>query len=356
MSPKILYMKRFFTESEERLNAFYKLLNNPGKFVITSHQNPDGDAFGSSLGLYFFLKSFDIHKITVISPTDHTDFLGWMPGVKDVLNFESSAKEQARQLISEADAIFCLDFSSLGRLKDMEEPVRNSSAVKVLIDHHQEPDQFADFVFWNELASSTCELVYQLIEALDLTGKISLDAANCLYTGILTDTGSFKFDSTGPEVHRIAGELLRKGVRPNKINRDLFDTNSFDRLKLLGYVLSKKMVYLPEYRVAYMKISESELKQYNSKNGETEGIVNYGLSIKDAVMSVIFIEKDQMIKISFRSVDEFSVSQLARDHFSGGGHHNAAGGKSDLNLEETEQKFLNLLPFYKNQLLSQPKS
>jgi phosphoesterase RecJ-like protein len=279
-----------------------------------------------------------------------------MPGVEDVLNFESQAKETAKQLIKGADLIFCLDFSSLSRLKEMEEPVKSSTALKVLVDHHQQPEEFATYVFWNESASSTCELIFRMIERLGMKEMIQLDAATCLYTGILTDTGSFRFDSTGPEVHRIAGELIAKGVRPNKVNRDLFDTNSFDRLRLLGYVLTNKLVYLPEYRVAYMKITENELKQYNSKNGETEGIVNYGLSISDVVMSVIFIEKDHMIKISFRSVDDFSVSELARDHFTGGGHHNAAGGKSELGLEETEQKFLNLLPLYKNKLLSQPKS
>ncbi len=349
-------MNRFFTDDLLEFGEFQDLLKHPRDIVITCHQNPDGDAFGSSLGLYFFLQSFGIHQIKVISPTDYAGFLGWMPGVEDVLVFESPARESCRKLIENAGLIFCLDFSAASRLKEMEEPVRQSGAVKVLVDHHQQPEDFAKYVFWEESASSTCELVFRMIEKLGEKERIGFEAATCLYTGLLTDTGSFRFESTSSEVHRIAGELISKGVKPHRVHRSLFDTNSFDRVRLLGYVISQKMAYLPEYRTVIMKVSENELRQFNSKNGETEGIVNYGLSIQNVVMSVIFIEKDQSIKISFRSVDAFSVSDLARDHFNGGGHHNAAGGKSELSMEETEQKFLNLLPFYKNQLLSQPKS
>jgi phosphoesterase RecJ-like protein len=346
-------MHQYFTKEPKLLNDFKELLIAPKNIVITSHQNPDGDAFGSCLSLYALLHDMG-HNVAVISPTSYADFLAWMPNVLKVKVFETQENSETQQLIENSDIIFCVDFSVLNRIKDMESFVFESNAQKVMIDHHQQPDSFADFVYWNEKASSTCELIYRLIEDLELEDNLSLDACTCIYTGILTDTGSFKYDSTSAEVHRIAGKLIDKGINPNQINRSLFDTNSFERLRFLGYALSQKLVYLPEYRIAYFKFSNEELQAYNSKSGDTEGIVNYGLSLKGVVMSAIFIEREDLIKISFRSVDSFSVSELSRAHFEGGGHHNAAGGKSNLSLEETVDKFLGLLPQYKEQLLAQP--
>lgn len=333
----------------DNLEEFRSLLSNPKQIVITTHQNPDADALGSALGMWGYLKKKG-HSPTVITPTDYPDFLKWMSGEETVINFEDySRQDEAKRLINEAEVIFCLDFSALNRIKDMENYVKNAPATKILIDHHQQPEDFATYVFWNEHAAATCEIIYQLIEHLGETNLIDKSIAECLYAGLMTDTGSFRFDATDKEVHRVAGELLEKGIEVNKLHRKIFDSNSFERVQLLGYLLSK-IKYLPEYNVAYFTVSKEELEQFNSKNGDTEGIVNYGLSINGVKMAAIFVEKGDLIKISFRSVDDFSVSELSRNHFGGGGHHNAAGGKSLLSLKETEEKFLNLLELYKNQL------
>lgn len=347
-------MHQFFTEEPNKRAEFLNILSSPQKIVLTAHQNPDGDAFGSSLGLFALLKQMN-HNVHVISPNKHADYIGWMPGVEEVIDFESDLEnERAKRIIKEATLIFCLDFSSLGRLGKMEDIIRDATAKKVLVDHHQMPEDFADYVFWNEKAAATCQLVYELAESLELLKYVNLDVATCLYAGILTDTGSFKFESTTKEIHRIAGELINKGVNPNQVNRKLFDQNSINRLKFLGYALNEKLRYIEEYRVAYFSFSKEELESFKSKNGDTEGLVNYGLSISGAVMSAIFIEREEMIKISFRSVDDFSVADLSRSHFMGGGHKNAAGGKSVDSLESTVERFLALLPAYKEKLLSQP--
>ncbi len=335
----------------EKIEEFRSELATPKKIVITTHQNPDADALGSALGMCGYLKAKG-HQPTVITPTDYPDFLRWMNGENEVINFEVySLQNEAKKLINEADLIFCLDFSALNRIKDMENHVRKASATKVLIDHHQQPENFATYVFWNEQAAATCEIIYQLIEQLGETNLIDKQIAECLYAGLMTDTGSFRFDATNKEVHRVAGELIDKGIEVNKLHRKIFDSNSIERMQFLGYALSQ-LKYLPEYNVAYFAISKEELEKFNSKNGDTEGIVNYGLSIKGVRMAAIFVEKGDLIKISFRSVDDFSVSELSRKHFEGGGHHNAAGGRSYLSLEATVEKFLNLLNSYKDALVN----
>lgn len=344
-------MQEFFTDSVQKLQDFNLLLASPKRIVITTHQNPDADALGSSLGLASYLKKKN-HSVHVITPTDYPEFLQWMSGEKEVINFESEKQETAKRLIAEADIIFCLDFSALGRIKAMEEYVRTSAAKKVLIDHHQQPESFADFVFWNEKAAATCELIYQLIEILGDKALIGVSAAECLYAGLVTDTGSFRFDSTTKDLHRVAGELIEIGVQTNDIHRKIFDNNSLERMQFLGFAISQKLVYMPQYRVSYIAISKEELARFGSKNGDTEGIVNYGLSIKGVQMTAMFVERDDMIRISFRSVKDFSVSEFARNYFSGGGHKNAAGGRSYDSLSKTLEKFLSLLPQYQSQLLN----
>ena len=332
------------------MQEFNDLLASPKKIIITTHQNPDADALGSSLGMAGYLTKKG-HEVTVITPTEYPDFLHWMTGNDKVLDFENyhqTAKAKAK--IAEAEVIFCLDFSALNRLKNLESLVRKSLAKKVLIDHHQMPEKFADFVFWNDHAAAACELIFQLIETLGDKNLIDIPIAECFYSGLMTDTGSFRFDSTTKEVHRIAGELIETGINVAKIHRQIFDSNSFERLQFLGYVLGQKLVHLPEFNTAYFTISEEELKRFNSKTGDTEGMVNYALSIKGVVFAAIFTDRGDMIRISFRSVDEFSVSDFSRNHFSGGGHKYAAGGRSFDSLEKTVQKFLNLLPNYKSQL------
>jgi phosphoesterase RecJ-like protein len=348
-------MHQYFTDESDKKDKFLSFLSTPQKIVLTAHQNPDGDAFGSALGLYALLKQMN-HEVHVISPNKHSDYIGWMPGADQVIDFENELEHgRAKRIIKEATLIFCLDFSSLNRLGRMEGAIKEASAKKVLIDHHQMPENFVEFVFWNEKAAATCQLIYELIENLELLNYVNLDVATCLYTGILTDTGSFKFESTSKEVHRIAGELINVGINPNRINRKLFDQNSLNRVRFLGFALNEKLNYLEEYRVAYFFFTKEELERYDSKNGDTEGLVNYGLSISGSVMSAIFIEREDMIKISFRSVDDFSVADLSRSYFLGGGHKNAAGGKSTDSLESTVNRFLELLPLYKKRLLSQPR-
>ena len=342
-------MQEFFTESSQKLQEFNDFLASPRKIVITTHQNPDADALGSSLGLAAYLTKKG-HFPTIITPTDYPDFLRWMSGEKDVINFESDKQELAKTLISEAEMIFCLDFSALNRIKHMEEYVKKTSAKKVLIDHHQQPENFADFIYWSEKSAATCELIFKLIETLGDKHLIDIPLAECLYAGLVTDTGSFRFDSTTPEVHRVAGELIAVGIQTNSVHRRIFDSNAFERMKFLGFALGERLTYLPEFNVAYMAISKEDLARFSSKNGDTEGIVNYGLSIKGVVMAAIFTERDDMIRISFRSIDDFSVSEFSRNHFHGGGHKNAAGGRSQDTLAKTVEKFLALLPKYEQEL------
>lgn len=345
-------MRQYFTEDVNKKQAFLTLLSTPKRVVITTHQNPDGDAMGSSLGLADVLLKLG-HDVAVIPPTDYPDYLRWMPLQQHVTIFEGNDRSTAEQLIADAEVICCLDFSVLNRVKEMENSVRESKAIKLLVDHHQQPEDFADFVYWNEKAAATCELIYLMLEETLGTDHISAEGASCLYAGLVTDTGSFRFSATTPDVHRVAGELIAKGIDNSLIHRKLFDTNAIDRLRFLGYALNQKLTYLPEYRVAYFSFSKEELAQFNSKNGDTEGIVNYGLSIAGVVMSAIFVEREELVKISFRSVDQFSVSNFSRDNFDGGGHHNAAGGRSYQTLSKTVDKFLALLPDYKEALLAQ---
>jgi bifunctional oligoribonuclease and PAP phosphatase NrnA len=344
-------MESYFSANLSQTSKFKDLLANAKNIIVTSHQNPDGDAFGSGLSMTLLLQKVTNANVTFISPTDYASYIAWMPKVSQIKVYTASLDEQ----IKNADLIFCCDFSSISRLKDMQASVLEAACPKIILDHHEQPEGFSEYLFWNQKASSTCELVYKFIVDLGYESHIDQDIATCIYTGLLTDTGSFRFNSTTSQVHLVVAKLLAFGVNPSEIHRKLFDQNSIDRLKMLGYVFSNKMVHLPDYRCIYFTISEAELKEFNSKGGDTEGIVNYGLSIENVVMAAIFIEKDGIIKISFRSIHDFSVADLARENFEGGGHKNAAGGRSLKSMQETIEKFLTLLPNYKNSLLIQEK-
>ncbi len=337
-------MEVFFTEIIEEKQRFEDFMASPRKVVIVCHQNPDGDAMGSSLGLFHYLNKKN-HEVTVISPTEVPEYLRWMPDADKVLDFENyEQNDKAKRSIEKADIIFCLDFSVLNRTKNVESFIKKAKALKVVVDHHEEPEQFADFMYWNVKAASTCELIFAMIENLGDRKLVDKTIATCLHTGLITDTGSFRFDSVSQEVHRVAGELVSEGVEVNKIHRSLFDNNDLSRLRLMGYVFNQKLVLLPEFGVAYMTISADELKEYQSKSGDTEGIVNFGLGIKGVKVAAIFVERNDLIKISFRSVDTVSVSEFSRKYFDGGGHHNAAGGRSKMSLEQTVEKFVSLIP------------
>jgi phosphoesterase RecJ-like protein len=312
--------------------------------IITTHHKPDADALGSSLGLYHFLKSLDI-PAQVITPTDYGEFLKWMPGESTVINFEAF-EEKASLLVDEADIIFCLDFNTLKRINKLGELVAKSSSKKVLIDHHLEPEGFEDFRLWTTSASSTCELVFWLIEIMNEVDHVSADLASCLYAGIMTDTASFKHGSTTPTTHRVAAKLLEKGAKPNRIFEAIYDNFSENRTRFIGFCLSEKLQILPDYKTALIVVNAEELSRYKIITGDTEGLVNYGLSITGIELSVLIIDRTVSRKMSFRSKTKFPANSFARQHFNGGGHFNAAGGESLDTIEMTEEKFKNALPEY----------
>ena len=331
------------------LQAFKELLNSPKNIVIVTHHKPDADALGSSLGLSGFLKKKG-HKVDVITPSDYPEFLHWMKGNDQVLIYEKHRLHQINQLIEQAAIIFCLDFSSLHRINDLGEQVRKAKAKKVLIDHHLDPEEFADFQFWSTKAAATAELVYQLIESMGDRELIDQDIAESLYAGIMTDTGSFQHSNTTKNVHKVVAGLIELGADTHKVSRLIYDSNSLDRLRFLGFALHSKLEVFEEFHTALFAITREDLTDFNSKTGDTEGLVNYALSIKGVVLAALIIDRGELIKISFRSKGDFPVNEMAQDHFEGGGHKNAAGGKSKLNLEETVNKFKNLLPSYQTKL------
>lgn len=335
----------------EHLNALKKLLSSPKKIAIIPHKNPDGDAIGSTLALWHYLSN-NGHSATIIAPNDFPKFLKWMPGAQQILNFERE-NSQSKTVINEADIVFTLDFNHLGRVGQMSEILESAQATFVMVDHHQEPSDYASIMYSDVRMSSTCEMVYVLINQLGDENSITPDMANCIYTGIMTDTGSFKFAATTSNTHRVVADLMDKGAEGTEIHHRIYDTNSPSRLHLLCCAL-KNMVILNEYATAYITLSQDELDKYNYQKGDTEGFVNYGLTLDGIKFAVIFIENKEegIFKISFRSVGDFSVNDFARKHFNGGGHTNAAGGRSEDNIADTIAKFTALLPLYKNQLQS----
>lgn len=329
---------------------FKALLKKSDNIVIVTHFNPDGDAMGSSLALYNYLVKTG-KNVSVITPNDYPDFLQWLPGNKKVVEYSNKPKKAAT-LIAKCDLIFTLDFNNYSRLEGLGDLLKESAAAKILIDHHQQPDNYAALMYHDVKACSTCELVYEFIVGLGGKNMIDLDIAACLYTGIMTDTGSFRFDSVTPVTHRILAHLLETGIVPSDIHSAIYDTYSESRVRLLGYCLTEKMVVLPEYQTAYISLSEQELNRFQHKKGDTEGIVNYPFSIKGIRFCAFFSEGEGKIKISFRSKGRFDVNQFARKHFNGGGHINAAGGRGNVNnLDATIKEFLALLPDYKKEIL-----
>jgi bifunctional oligoribonuclease and PAP phosphatase NrnA len=318
------------------------LLALPKKIAIIPHRNPDGDAMGSTLALYHFLLKFK-HEVVVVSPNEFPDFLSWMPASDKVVIFENE-KEKATTLLQNADLIFTLDFNALHRVGDMEGVLSQLKVPFIMIDHHQSPDDYAIVTFSDTAFGSTCEMVYQFIEHLNQKAVIDKTIATCIYIGILTDSGSFRFPKTTGKTHRIIADLIDLGVENTQIPVLLFDNNSFGKLQLLGKAIANMKIIIAK-KTAYTTLSQDELNTFNHVKGDTEGIVNYGLTIKDIDFSAIFIENtaEKIIKISFRSQGDFDVNQFARNHFEGGGHKNAAGGKSSQSLSETVTKFEGLV-------------
>jgi len=329
---------------------FKNLLEAKGQqIVITTHYKPDADALGSSLALAEYLQSKG-HNVTVITPSDYPRFLNWLHGQEKVIALNENTVEEIKLIVNQADIVFCLDFSALSRINDLEEIVKKSSAKKVLIDHHLNPDHFADYNFHFQTAAATAEIIYNFICMLGDRSLITKDIAESIYAGIMTDTGSFRFPSTSSQIHIIIADLIALGADNSKVHRLIYDNNSELRLRFIGFALSEKLNVLKEYNVAYFAINAEELKKYDSQTGDTEGVVNYALSIEGVRFAVMMVEREDGVKISFRSTGDFAVNEFAALHFEGGGHKNASGGKSKINLKETEAKFLHLLPLYKEQL------
>lgn len=327
---------------------FKKLVSKAKTISIVTHVNPDGDAMGSSLGLYHYLKGKG-KNVKVIVPNAFPDFLAWMPASKQAMVFEGNEKAVEKQ-INKSDVVFILDFNNYNRIDALGELIKNSTSKKALIDHHQAPDTVFDHYFHDTAASSTCELIYDFICGIDSKKVIDKKTANCLYTGIMTDTGSFRFSSTTQKTFQVAASLIEAGAQNAVIYANVYDDYTQHRLKLLGYCLHEKLVFIPEYKAAYMALSEEELKKFGFKKGDTEGIVNYALSVSGIELSAFFSEKEGAIRISFRSKNKFDVNKFARTHFNGGGHINAAGAKSILSLKDTVNKFIKLLPEHKTEL------
>jgi len=324
--------------NEKDIQAITELLAIPKKIAIIPHRSPDGDAMGSTLGLYHFLLKLNHYPI-VIAPNDFPEFLAWLPGSEKVLVYENDL-ENCKKLLEDSEIIFTLDFNALHRTGEMESVLNKLNAPTVMIDHHQLPDSYATFTYSDTSFGSTCEMIYNFIGFLNHKSLIDKTIATCLYTGILTDSGGFRFPKTTGITHRIAAEFIELGVENTEIPNLLFDNNSFERLQLLGRALQNMKVDFNK-KTSYISLTQKELDEFHYVKGDTEGIVNYGLTIKGIVFAAIFIEHndENSIKISFRSQGNFDVNQFARDHFNGGGHINAAGGKSYDSLTNTIKKF-----------------
>ncbi len=331
------------------IEDIYGLLDRSRKVVIIMHQKPDADAMGSSLGLFHFLKQLG-HQVTVISPTNWAEWLKWMPGCQDVIDYEFST-EKASAVLDQAEWVFCLDFNNMARTRSMASRLRKLKCVKILIDHHQQPESECFTYGASDTAkSSTSEMVYDLIIGSGYKELIDLDIAACLYAGVMADTGSFRFPGASAAVHRMVAVLKDTGLNHTQIHEDLFDNFLENRLRFIGYVLQSKMDIFYEYNAALIAIPWKDLVRFEIKTGDTEGLVNYPLSIQGIKMAALIIDRDEEVKCSFRSKGDFDVNTFARKYFDGGGHLNAAGGRSSDSLDQTVQRFIAALKENSSQL------
>ncbi len=328
---------------------FPLLSGQPKKVVVTMHQKPDADAMGSSLGLFHFLKQLG-HAVTVISPTNWADWLRWMPGCEGVIDFDYNT-DKALAFLNEADWLFCLDFNSFFRTRNMAAKLAQLSCVKILVDHHQQPDA-ASFTYGisNTGKSSTCEMIYDFIVESGHPDKINIAIAECLYAGVMSDTGSFRFPSATADVHRMVADLKQRGLQHTAIHENLFDNFLENRLRFTGYVLQNRMDVYYEHNTAMISVPWKDLVHFEIKTGDTEGLVNFPLSIRGIKLAALIIDRDEEIRCSFRSKGNFDVNTFARKYFDGGGHYNAAGGRSSDTLEQTIQRFLQAMKENSSQL------
>lgn len=327
-----------------------KYISNAKNIVIVSHKNPDGDAIGSGLALMHFFKDLN-KKAVFIVPNQLPLYLNWMHGFDEIIVYEHQ-KDLGKTTTKNADLIVMLDFNHRSRLSEMGDFLLKYEVPKILIDHHPDPEQLADIIYSRVSASSTAEMVYEFITQTFINHTVNKITAECLFVGIMTDTGSFSYNSSNPETFNIVGQLLDKGIDKDNITDKVYNNYSESRLRFLGHAVNTKMKVIPEYQAAYIYLSKDDLQNYHFQPGDTEGFVNYPLSIRNVIFSAIFIEKDEITKCSFRSKGNFPANQVAGDHFHGGGHINAAGGESKLGLSETIHKFEQILPLYAKYLTS----
>lgn len=327
-----------------------QLLSTQRRILITTHINPDGDAIGASLALFLYLKKRG-HQVWVMIPDPYPEFLAWMPYAKDILIFKREP-QICRNIIDQAEIIVAADYNCFDRINEMGVLAKKSPAVKVLIDHHLNPSDEFDHKISCTGVSSTSELVYDFIEARNDLSLMDRDIAEHIYTGIITDTGSLSYSCNYIKTYLIIAELFKLGIDGEHIHRLVYDTYSESRLRLLGYSISHQLVVLPEYHTAYITLTKTDLDRFNHQIGDTEGIVNYALSIEGINLAALFMDRDEIVKISFRSKGNFSVDALARDYFKGGGHRNAAGANCSTSMDETVRLFLQILPQYQSQLNS----
>ena len=327
-----------------------ELLSQPKQIVITTHHKPDGDAMGSSLGLYNYLIQKG-HHVKLITPSDYPMFLHWLPNNLEVMVY-TEKPEESRECIANADFIFCLDFNALSRINQMGDFVREAKAKKVMIDHHLDPEDFDDYRHWSINACATAQLVYDfIVNEMGERDLINKDVATCLYTGIMTDSGSFRFPNTTSAVHHIVADLIEKGAENWRIHQLVYDNFSRSRLKFLGHCLLNKLEVLQEFNTAFITVSKEELEKFDIITGDTEGVVNYALSINGIRLAALIIERPDRVKLSLRSTGDFPANEICKRYFNGGGHRNAAGGSSELSLDEVVTQFKAILPEYKNLLL-----
>lgn len=330
------------------LSEIKEELSNKKNIVITTHTNPDGDAIGSSLGLFHYLKKKG-HNVVAVVPNEFPDFYNWMPGSDKILVFQHQAN-QVRTHLSNADIVFCLDYNTEKRTGILCDDLMKVEAPKILIDHHLSPDEHFVYKLSDTKASSTGELVYDFIEMLGDADLIDQTIGTCIYTSLLTDTGSFSYAIHSKRPFEIASQLVDKGIDIEKIRRLVYDTFSENRIRLLGYCLTERLVVMEDCRAAYIYLSKEDLKKFNYQIGDTEGVVNYPLSMKRINFAILITEKNGQVRLSFRSKGDFSVDKFARTYFDGGGHSNAAGGTSKKSMDETIKLLRSYIPKHKKEL------
>lgn len=319
-----------------------ELLKSSRDIVISTHKNPDGDTLGSALALYLFLNKTH-PNVSIIGVEHAPDFLTWMPNYKEVLNYTDQQKD-IEHLLNKADLIVHVDYNAYHRTgKDLEKLFVSSNALDVMIDHHPNPQEGFEAYISDVSACSTAQLVYNLILYMSGSSKLSKDISTCLYVGLITDTGSFSYGMIDEKPYLMAADIVKSGIDDKWIHQQIYSNNTFNRLRLLGYALSEKLNVIEEEHWAYISLEKEELKRFNFQAGDNEGLVNYALSIKGIKAAVLLTEKEDLIRMSFRSKDDFAINHIARNHFDGGGHKNAAGGNSYLSMEATLKRLKNIM-------------